>query len=133
MADEKRKSRREVLYDKGRKPEPKEDPQEEPSADSAAGGGAGDAGMPAEPATSPTQVDMFKRHEADRRTMHGNHRSEHRAIENEAGDDVLQKKLAAHRRHRNEMDSLHEKHEQELLEQLAALQKREGADQGEAA
>ncbi len=119
------KSRREVLYDKGKKdaekePEPESKPAEEPDN---GGGDAGDA--------SATIADMFKRHEADRRTTHGNQRTEHRAIEAEGGDDMLMKKLAAHRRQRTEMDQMHERHERELIEKLSSLEKSE--DKGEEA
>ncbi|MGE5151986.1 MAG: hypothetical protein ACM3II_17865 [Rhodospirillaceae bacterium] len=119
-----RKSRRDVLYGGGRKSEAKLEakPEAKPA--------------PAAPAAghSTTHADMFRRHEADRRTMHGNHRTEHRAIETEGGPDVMKKKMAAHRRHRSEMDSMHERHEQELLAQLGAMHQGDGgAPQAEAA
>lgn len=119
MADDnKRKPRREVLYDRARRAaKPEEAPAPEEAAGAAAGETLGEA--------SATHMDMFKRHEADRRTMHGNHRGEHRAIERDGGGEVLKKKMAAHRRQLNEMNDMHERHEQELLAQLATMHRGE--------
>jgi hypothetical protein len=99
-----RKSRREALYDKTPRAKPAERKAE-----------------PTKPAADRSHAEMFKRHENERRDMHGRHRSEHRAIEEAAGSDTPQKKLSAHHRHRQEMDQMHEKHEKELIDKLAAM------------
>jgi hypothetical protein len=114
MADEKkdekpaRKSRRAALYDhkKPTKPEAKAEP--ETKAD-------------AKPEASAEHAEMLKRHETERRDMHGRHRTEHRAIE--PGSDMLHKKISAHRRHEAEFTEMHGKHEKEMLEKAPAEQK----------
>lgn len=113
MAEDKpaRKSRREALYDnesskKAREPKAAPAAKETPATN---GGG------------SREHAEMFKRHENERRDMHGRHRSEHRAIDEAAGPDTPQKKVAAHRRHETEYSAMHERHEKELIDKLSAM------------
>jgi len=116
--DDKPKSRAAKLYDKSTKRDRADERKgEEKAVDRKAEDRKDESkGMGRE------HAEMFKRHENERRDMHGRHRSEHRAIEEGgAGPEMVQKKISAHHRHRQEMDQMHEKHEKELIDKLEAM------------
>jgi hypothetical protein len=116
MAEEKtpeRKSRREALYDNATSRKARAEPAAKPAAKEAE----------AKPAVSREHAEMLRRHENERRDLHGRHRTEHRALDAEPGPETHQKKVSAHRRHEGELSQMHEKHEKELIDKLAAMHK----------
>jgi len=104
MAEDK-KSRRSVMYDKGKKPEPKaEEKKPAAPAEPAAPASADPASAaPAAPNMGETQskarTELHKRHEGERRDFHGNQR------------DALRKMVA---RHDKEIKALQVAHEAEM-------------------
>jgi hypothetical protein len=123
MADDEKKSerkpRKEALYDHKDSRKMRDDKAPKPAASKdqdAKGGDGGNKEMPRD------HAEMLKRHENQRREMHNNQRTEHRAIDAEPGDDMPHKKMAAHRRHRVQMDEMHGQHEKEMMEKMGAMQ-----------
>lgn len=112
MAEEKtekpaRKSRREALYDSETSVKAREGAAKEKAP------GGVDRKMP-EAAPAAGRAEMLRRHENERRDIHGRHREEHRTIDAEPDAHLMHKKMAAHRRHEQERSDMHSRHEQEL-------------------
>lgn len=111
MAEEKKKSRKERMYDKDKQPRMERDKK----GDMAVTKGkvkneekeAGAEGAMREPEEHGADQDMGARHSMDRLSMHTKHEGEHMA--HKEGD-----KKEMHGRHQKEIKDMHKRHEKEM-------------------
>lgn len=108
------KSRRDTMYDsesskkrrEARKPREREIDEPESKEGDKGGDGEKKGGEHAE---------MLRRHENERRDLHGRHRAEHRTIDAEGGENLHAKKVNLHRKHEHEHAMMHARHEAEIM------------------